>query len=411
MADVIAARDSAFSLPVTLDGDDVVPCYYNPPNIPVASQTYRTQCAGDGLSPAATVSWTSAAPAPNAVRVTATRTGAPMTLGGMFRSGGPTVSSGRAYAWIANIQSGKCIKPWAMPYSVLFDGIGTGTGLWPASYSSAAPTFPRPDLTQSMVAALTNLSVASRTVVMRGPTVSATTSLPAGASPANPFPDPYQWYGYSFAGNSGQTWYQAAIWNCDDNVATVGTTYAGNTITAGGTGGVECWTVNALAGNPSNPCNINGSGNYLTATPSQPVTCYFKAPIVTGSGTAQTQAVDAGCYPSASSSTIGVTNYVAWGDYTGTGSNAVKYRVISKFVIACVFRAFVKDGSPFTTAYPQGTTTETCAVPGGTTYTNMPVGTIVGVILPISSESLSPTTVVGNATSIGQRLILVSWPN
>jgi hypothetical protein len=79
-----------------------------------------------------------------------------------------------------------------------------------------------------------------------------------------------------------------------------------------------------------------------------------------------------------------------------------------------LFRAFSaggQSGAPFSTVYSQGVTTESCQVPGGTEYRNLPVGTVVGVVLPISSAELSPSTVVGNTTSTAQRLILVSWPN
>jgi Flp pilus assembly protein TadG len=404
----MAAVDSAFSLPITLADDDIVPCYYNPPN--VASPAYRTQCTGDGLSPAATVDWTSTAPAPNAIRVTATRAGAPMTLGGMFRSGGPTVSSRPAYAWIANIQSGKCIKPWALPYAVLYDRVANSTGL--TNPDAAVPPQSRPDLTQAMVAGINNLSVAQRSVIMRGPTVEATTSLPTTASHTDPFPNPNQWNGYSFAGNSGVESFQGVIWNCDATTVTVGVA-SGNTITSNGSGNVECWTANAIMGTDANQCN---NANFLTPSAAKPVTCHFAAPVITGNGPSQTQAVNAGCYSSSNLASMGDTTDVVWGDCSATcnGANAVSYRVISKFVVLCLFRAFSaggQSGAPFSTVYSQGVTTESCQVPGGTVYRNLPIGTVVGVVLPISSTELSPSTVVGNTTSTAQRLILVSWPN
>jgi hypothetical protein len=141
-----------------------------------------------------------------------------MTLGGMFRSGGPTISSGRAYAWIANIQSGKCIKPWAMPYSVLFDGSErAGPLAHPAT--TLRPRRSQTGHGRRRWCELANLSGRfshRRDAGAHGQCDDF--ASPPAPSPSQPFPRPYQCTATASWGTNGQTWYQVYIWNCDGSV-------------------------------------------------------------------------------------------------------------------------------------------------------------------------------------------------
>jgi Flp pilus assembly protein TadG len=404
-----AAANVAFSSPVTITNADVEPYWWDPVGRTASPRTWATNDY-------------------NAVKVTTRATGGRI-LSGIVRSSGVPVTRS-AIAWIANINSSECIKPWALPYTVFYDAVVAATGL----SSTIPPTLPstnppyRNDLSQEQIAAMNlltngNQNVQQRTVIMRGPTTSSVNWPASGAFPAvADVPAINQWMGYNFNGNAGSS-YQGAVGACDATAA-VG---ANSGATLPGANDIECYTIAALIGGNTNVCQNNG--NYLTdytcnggGTQGCPTnrTCVFSPN--TGSGSSQT--AHAECYdpllypvtcvgancsvsiPVGAGAQPGKEVNVVWGDGTGTGSNLTSYRQVGKFKIYCVFRAYSQGTSTVPRTPVNNVIGETCSVPGGLTYTNLPAGTIIGVIGTIGLDITSGTT-LGNTHSLAQRLILV----
>jgi Flp pilus assembly protein TadG len=373
-AQTMAAQNKVFSGTATVAASNVVPCRYTPAG--------GATCGG-------TVTWTSTGTSEaNAVRVTATAS-APLTFGGVFRSAGPAMSR-RATAWIANVNSGSCIAPFGLPYSVLYDA---GARLAGDPASTAAT---RPDLTARQLAAINSASEENRTVVMYGQ--SQVSTIPTSATGLTAYDG--QWQGFGYNGNNGQNEYQASFWTCGSAVLTVGST-GGTTLSTSGSDRAECWTVRALTGSSSNQCN---NAAFLTGSGPNAATCVYRGVSTTGVGGAAVNTYDAGCYPTAAAASAGLSPGVivraTWADVVGTGANALKFREIGRFRIVCVFReaASAAPGS--------GTTTEQCQS-GTKTYTNLPIGTIVGQVQGITAATLSPGVTLGTTTGDVQRLILV----
>jgi Flp pilus assembly protein TadG len=398
------SANRAFGVAVTVNTADVEPTFFNPTDGSVVLRT-----------------WTGAY---NSVRVTV-RQAAGRTLSGLVMSAGPTVTKS-AVAWIANVNGGQCIKPWALPYTVFYDAIEAATGIVSTETPTAPSTNPpyRPNLSQAQIARMdyltaNNMAVAARTVIMRGPNTEAV-NFPVGASPSGAsLPAANQWMGYAFNGSAGAN-YQADIGSCTQN-ASIGAN-SGTTLPGGGTD-YECWTINAIIGGGGQNCNANGNylNDYTCNGGGCPAvrTCVFAPPFgATASAacydpnaTGVTVSCSGGnCSTSVGSATPGKEVWVVWGDGTGTGSNLTSYRQVGKFKLYCVFRYFTQGSTPKTAATTT-VTSETCSVPDGSggfnTYTNLPAGTIVGVLGTIGAPKLGNGEVLGNAPSLAQRLILV----
>jgi hypothetical protein len=180
----LATRNRAFGNAVTLPATAVEPVRYVPPVAPATVGTI------------ASASWTgTGAGLANAVRVTVGAQSGSI-FAGVTSTVPPTVQRS-AVAWIANINNG-CIKPFALPYSVLYNRSAALAGL-PLS-TAASP----PDLVQRQLTAIASSLPAARAIILRGPTVDSTKALGAPITVA-PSPVTYrgndgQFSGYSFTG-------------------------------------------------------------------------------------------------------------------------------------------------------------------------------------------------------------------
>jgi Flp pilus assembly protein TadG len=366
----IATQNRAFGAAVTLPSSAVEPVRWTPPVAPATQGTVTSASwtgTGTGLA--------------NAVRVTVAAQSGSFFIG-ITSNAAPTVQRS-AVAWIANINNG-CIKPFALPYSVLYNRSAALAGL-PLS-TAASP----PDLVQRQLSAIASSPAAARVVILRGPTVDSTRALGSALTVA-PNPVTYrgndgQFSGYSFTGNAGGPGYRNSIPSCQNVSTTVddGTTLPGNN-------DIECFTIVGLMGNGGN-C----AGSWPTgAVSAAGATCVLRP----ADGTTW----DAGCYTSTGNpAPLGRTVRVAWGDNIGAGSNAVNYRVVGEFLLLCAFRgaAFDDKGNP--TGH-----IETCNSGQLPAPANYPRGTIVGVLQGLSTPELNPGTQLGNDVGDQQRLILV----
>lgn len=361
----VAASNKAFAQSVTLTSADVEPVFWTPSTRTVAA-----------------TNWSDA----NAVRVTARATPG-LIFAGVVRATAPTIARS-SVAWIANVNSASCVKPWSLPYDVLYDKVASLTGI--SSTSPAPGGGQRPDLSQEQLAALTtgSYSEAARTVVIRGPTTDA--DLPSGAVGLSEYDG--QWKGFSHSGNVGNASYQSQIFGCDETKVSV-TADQGRMLPGGAN--YECWTVHALMGNTGNSCS---QPSWIDEIPTHEVTCHYKA--------RRTVLVlthhDAGCYPSAGSSSPGISRRVAWGDLYGQGSGAVDNRVVGRVRLLCVFRGLGAGTGG------SSTTVETCSPGGGLLpISNLPIGTMVVTLEGLAPEALGADTELGNTVGTSQRLILV----
>jgi Flp pilus assembly protein TadG len=380
-ANQVASANRAFAQTITIADEDVEPIYWAPET--------RT---------ATVTNWTDA----NAVRVTARATPA-LIFAGVTRGTAPTITR-TSVAWIASFNSGVCVKPWSMPYEVLYDKVQSMTGL--TSSASSPGNGRRPDLSQEQLAVLTTATYSDqqRIVVVRGPTTS--NGIPSSSDGVSAYDG--QWIGYSFAGNAGTESFQSLIFGCDPtNVSIV---QDGGTTLPGGAD-YECRTVRALMGSNVNSC----TGTWYTEGPTDEVTCHYKAGTNIGVGIASVTAHDGGCYPSASSTTPGVLMQVSWGDVVGTGSNTVDHRMVGMARLLCAFRGLGGTNSSNGnngnngggSANGQGVAVESCSPSGVVPITNLPRGTLVFAIDGIRPAAIGPTTELGNIAGVNQRLILV----
>jgi Flp pilus assembly protein TadG len=398
-----ATTHKAFAQPIALPVDDIDPMFWDPVTKTAAASTWELA---------------------NAVEVTTSGAGTRI-FSGVVRSTSQTVTR-KAIAWIANIQNGKCIKPWALPYTVLYDAVEAATGLTssiPPTAPSTNPPF-RNNLTSAQIAKLDQLANATpaqamtaRTVILRGPNTEnvnfPTTAIPASLSSGQ------QWYAYNYSGNaSGPTTYQWELGNCGSSATTVTIAGATGTSVATAGGNVECWTVLGLQQNNGNTCTGGGpnaynwlnqygcSGGSTNGCPSIQ-TCQFKPVDI-----ASTADLDAGCYPAGATTFTdgnrGVEVYTAWGDGTGNGANFTSIRQVGRFRVMCMFRNYMggSNTAPRTSAHPLSPN-ETCTVPNGSTYRNLPAGTIVGVIGAVGAPTVDANTVYGNTAALEQKLMLV----
>ena len=388
-----ANSNKAFAQTVTIPTGGIEPVWWNP--------TARTVTASN---------WTDA----NAVRVTTSATPG-LVFGGVARSVAPTVTR-QGVAWIANVNNGSCIKPWALPYKVLYDRMQSITG-YP---TTASTTDPRPDLDARAFPALTagidagTITESQRLVIFRPPTYDGLGGNPdSTAALGNLGYNHGMFSGYNFLSPSGNnnastTTFQANTFGCTSQLVSVNTT---NGATLPGSNDIPCAAVNALMGSNENQCQPANLSNWTnpesTDWPSgtnrpritDPVTCYYKASVLDATTLIRTW--DAGCYASATTLTAGTMQTVAWGDNVYNGSNATDFREIGKLKVLCVFRGIsTAVGAP-------ANHIEQCVAPGGTVLSSYPQGTIVGVLQGLSTPVLGPNTELGTVVSDQQRLILV----
>jgi hypothetical protein len=147
----------------------------------------------------------------------------------------------------------------------------------------------------------------------------------------------------------------------------------------------------------SSNAQCQGNGNYRTDFVPANHTCFFKPPIVSDS----TTTYDAACYQTSTATSSGVNLRITWGDITGSGANAMSYRVVGKFVLVCMFR-----GASSSQNLNASGTHDTCTS-GTNTYTDLPIGTIDGQVQGLSSLQLQSGVTLGNTPGDVQRIVLV----
>jgi Flp pilus assembly protein TadG len=340
----------------------------------------------------------------NAVQVTAT-VNAGRSFAGVVRSSGPTISRS-ATAWIANINSGTCITPWGLPYFALYNAAVAASGSGTAFTGTVSSTNEPPNLTPTQLAALSSPArISARTIVLAYSTSSTTIATPSTNSLAAYSGN---WQGYGYSGNNGQNQYQQSYWQCDNTNVVVGS-QGGTTLSS--VGQPDCWTTYALQGSTSQGCQINGiqAYTYANATGSGTPTCYYASPTTNGqNGSSRVTTYNATCYANSGTTNVGPLLRVTWSDLVGSGSNALKYREIGYVKLYCYFRGL--NGSPgagvLLTGGSAGSTNETCTV-GSTTYTNLPMGTLVLVAQGLASTAINSGTVLDTIPGELQRLVIV----
>jgi Flp pilus assembly protein TadG len=280
----------------------------------------------------------------NAVRVTTTKT-ASSTIGRIARSGGASLSR-TSVAWVANLNGGTCVKPWALPYPTLHSVV-TGTAI------QSDP----PLLTPTQLASIATMSTTARTITLAQPNIQAVNN----ANPAWPNTTYYDgnWEGFNLGNNASNQTYQDMMdpAACGQYTTTAGAT--GTTVPAGGQNNFPNWTNASMA----TVCNFSSNSSADCRT---------------------------------SSGSIGVDNKVVWGTLVaGTpgagGSNGVTFKMVGYFRLLCYWRQ----------------ATDICTQQIAGRPSTYPAGTIVGMILPITFRSIGSGDQLGNTPSETQRLILV----
>lgn len=174
-----AARNPALSGTVVMTGADIEPIFWRPDSTPLTGVTWAVA---------------------NAVRVTARRP-ANFTFGKILTSITPTPVR-RSTAWIANIASSSCIKPWGMPMPSVLEMVG------------ASPT-PVRSLTQAEIEILRGLTTLQRTIII-APPYSGNGQIPFATPNGN-------WAALRVNGN-GMRQYQDAVEDatCSNTVVGIG---------------------------------------------------------------------------------------------------------------------------------------------------------------------------------------------
>jgi Flp pilus assembly protein TadG len=358
-ATTIAGENIAFNAPVAVADGAVEPLRWNPAN------------GGSFAAAGWTATGTSA---PNAVRVTvaAQPTG---ILAGATGVGQPTVRRS-AIAWIANIKQ-RVREAVRAPVPGALQQVRRARR--PPDEQRRQP----PQLDQRQLTAISNASVASRIVILRGPTVDTTQAL--GASLTSPPSAPaYRgndgaFAAYSFTGNAGGTGYVNSIPSCSNVSVTVdnGTTLPGNN-------DLECRTVLGLMDSNGSNCN-GGYPNNLTT--GNRASCFLRP----RSGSTW----DAGCYADQAFTTLG-------GDDAGGVGRQHRQRLE---------RGRLPRGRqlPAVVRVPQRPGDRHRVVQHGQSPApaGYPKGTLVGVIQGLSNPTIAPGVELGNQASDQQRLILV----
>jgi hypothetical protein len=268
----------------------------------------------------------------------------PVIFAGIIGRGAPALHK-RSVAWVANINSRDCVRPWAMPYKSLYQ---LATGVRPAGIA--------PDLTQDQLQTLSNKPDSERLLTLVGSNQQIGAPTPANDS---------SWVPFNFGGNSGKPDFQNGLRGCD--IYEVGTSAANGTTLPGAANQYINWSTEVIWKNV-------GQGDNRSP-------CYRKAP------------GDAGCYASAAATSPGVTISAVFADVTGVGSNTIDYRFVGQIDLVC---------------YYQGTPASVCPqVPAGHGNTGYPEGTIVVRMHRFGSPIIEPETVLGTDPSLEQRILLV----
>jgi Flp pilus assembly protein TadG len=362
-AQAIGSRNYAFGALAVNDSMYVEPMFYTPGASNVAEPS----------------NWADA----NAVGVTTSRRGSRI-FAGVFGQQAPVVSR-KAVAWVANVNSGTCVKPWGLPYDALYNRVVQLTGLTSNAPIPAGGT--SPPLSQQQILAVENIPEAERFIIFAPPTYDGQGgNPPLSAAYGNLGYNNGMYTAFNFMDNNNNasgTTYQASISTCGSATATLGTN---NTAMLPGSNDIQCLTVQAIMGSRANNCN-NMPGNVQ-----DPVTCTFATN-------------DARCVPPTTGQIRSDTLTVAWVDQVSGNSNGSNFRMLGKIKLTCMFLGGTGQSSS------NGiNTAETCASssPQASGY---PRATMIGTIMGISNPAISPTTTLGNVTSDQQRLILVPHAN
>ncbi|WP_345785201.1 pilus assembly protein TadG-related protein [Roseisolibacter sp. H3M3-2] len=361
-----AAGNKAFAQTVSVTGGDVVPGFWDP----------------DAKSFSPTGGWTGA----NAVEVTARAT-PNLIFAGVMRTSGPAIAR-KGVAWVANLTSVQCPKPFGFPFAQLQAMVGSAND----------------PLTQSNLEVLENLTPLQRTVIVLPPGL--------GNSYVPPTPNNGLWAPMVFGGSSSANVYRDLVQgtNCANlygelnestqpsqgnnipnfttqNFANTGAqgcygpSGSGNGNTSGGNGNP---TGSTPGGNGNGGGNGGGNGNGGNGN---------------GNGGGNGGTTNANCYASAALvgvGTVGVTVMTTWVAPTGgNGSNANTVKMIGEVTIMCYFSS----------------TTDRCGNVGTWTpniqNVAYPEGTIVAIVNRRSTHTLAAGEELGNTASTSQKLVLV----
>lgn len=347
----LASRNRTANGPGSVAAADVVPMLYDA-NTRTATATV----------------WTGSA---NAVQVTA-RARPSYAFAGVFRLAPPSVPRA-ATAWVANVNGAACVRPFALPYTRIYEDSYTKN----RQYSSK--TQYAPDLTQQQVAELASQA--------RGLPVSRTYVLlpPWQDEPdwdAKGKPNSGSWHTVNYAGNGYSGF----------------TTYLGAPV-----GSSACQPATTQVGDYLRPFswNINDTTVIIDAAKPGFVQLCNRA------GTAP----DARCRDARGN--VGVETRVAFADSipNPSGPFTQKVRLLSQVRVMCYFhnRNDVCAATPIATASGATATWQMpSAYAGGPPVDRgYPTGTVVVLLEGPVSVDVTPDVEFGNTISYTQRLLLV----
>ena len=301
---------------------------------------------------------------PNAVVIRGRKV--PNALFAHFLGQGSGLVTRRAVAWVANINSSNCVRPWSMDYRSLYNRVARAN----------VPAGTRADdFTTQQLNDFNSRPVEERRFIYLGP----------NASPP-PSTHPYDavWNGFNFSGNSGMAWYSHGV---GDSTCT-GTSYKVTTVTQGedlSSGGPNTndVTCKSIWSNRKNPVSAYGCGN--TGPPAE------------GTGICHQAAVNnAICYRSAAAATAGTPGrqiFVSFGDWNSSGST-FDVRMVGRLTLVCYY--VQESNNPGCS--PQVFTRPT---------TGYPYGTMIFQLDSLGREEITPETMLGADPGLQNRLILV----
>ena len=167
----------------------------------------------------------------------------PVIFAGIIGRSSPTLWK-RSVAWVGNINSSNCIRPWAMDYRSLYNRVAR---------ASVPPGTRAGDFTTQQLNDFNARPENERRFIYLGPN---------GESPPTTHEYDAVWNGYNFSGNSGMAWYSHGVGDstCSGSSYRVTTATEGEDLSSGGpnTNDVTCksiWT------NRKNPVSAYGCGN------------------------------------------------------------------------------------------------------------------------------------------------------
>jgi len=353
LAQNLARRNRAANAPGRVANADVLPVAYDP-----ATRATST----------ATAAWGEA----NGTQVTA-RAQPAYAFAGIFDLAPPTVSRA-ATAWIANVNGAACVRPFALPYTRIYEDAYTKDLRYSAKNTYA------PDLTQADVALLASASMrlpVLRTFVLLPPSEDETHWDAQGK------PNSGAWHTVDFKGHG----------------------YAGFTN-----------YLSAPVGDPRCRAAFTQVGEYLrpfswTKEEFEETVLANARPGVIDLCNRVGNLLDARCRDARGNVGVGARMPFADSIPNKTGPFSQKVRMVSQVRIMCYFM-FADDvcaATPIPTA-SGGTTTwqMPSAHPGGPPVDKgYPVGTLVVMLEGPVSIDITPDVVFGNTVGYTQRLLLV----